>query len=382
MILGIDATNIRTGGGLTHLKEILLNGNPIAHGFEKVIVWSSDSTLNHLPQIDWLIKQSHLFLNKGFIFSFVYQKMILSKCAETKYCCDVLFVPGGTFLGTFGNVVSMSQNMLPFEKKERMRYPSVLTRLKFYILKYTQSRTFKNSNGIIFLSKYAHDYVNKRINLQNNSKIIIPHGINPLFLNKPKEQRDIASYSIDFPFRFLYVSNITVYKHQWNVAAAILKIRSEGFPVVLDLVGVATLESFKKLRRIMDDDRYKCINYLGFKSNYELNAIYNNADAFVFASSCENMPIILIEAMASGLPIACSNYGPMPEVLGNLDFYFDPLKTDEIYLSIKRLLASKEDRVQYSWQAYRNASQYTWQDCSNETFKYLSLISNKFKNEY
>ena len=48
------------------------------------------------------------------------------------------------------------------------------------------------------------------------------------------------------------------------------------------------------------------------------------AELFVFASSCENLPNILIEGMAAGLPIACSRRPPMPEVLGDAGESFDP----------------------------------------------------------
>jgi len=56
MILGIDASNIRTGGGLTHLKSIL---NFIADDtlkFKKVIIWSNTQTLNQLPDKQWIDK--------------------------------------------------------------------------------------------------------------------------------------------------------------------------------------------------------------------------------------------------------------------------------------------------------------------------------------
>ena len=48
------------------------------------------------------------------------------------------------------------------------------------------------------------------------------------------------------------------------------------------------------------------------------------ADIFVFASSCENMPNTLIEAMAAGLPIASSYRGPMIEILKDGGIYFNP----------------------------------------------------------
>ena len=53
-----------------------------------------------------------------------------------------------------------------------------------------------------------------------------------------------------------------------------------------------------------------------------------DANLFVFASSCENMPNTLVEAMAIGLPIACSDRGPMPEVLRDGGVYFDPEDCD------------------------------------------------------
>ena len=43
--------------------------------------------------------------------------------------------------------------------------------------------------------------------------------------------------------------------------------------------------------------------------------VLSKANLFIFASSCENMPNTLLEGMASGLPIACSDRGPMPETL-------------------------------------------------------------------
>lgn len=276
----------------------------------------------------------------------------------------------------------MSQNMLPFEKIERNRYKSLKKLLKFKLLYYSQSKTFKKSNGIIFLTKYAQDYISSEINIKNNSKVIIPHGINLSFLKEPKKQNSIDNYTISNPFRLLYVSFVAVYKHQWNVVEAVLRIRGEGFPVTLDLVGKHyDEESLLKLLRVLEKDIYDCVKYKGLVFYEKLGDIYKDADAFVFASSCENMPIILIEAMTAGLPIASSNYGPMPEVLGKSGFYFDPLKTEEIYLSIKKMLNSKEEREHYAWESYNISINYTWKDCSDKTFEYLSLIAKKYTSE-
>ena len=65
---------------------------------------------------------------------------------------------------------------------------------------------------------------------------------------------------------------------------------------------------------------------------------YHQVDLFAFASSCETFGISLLEAMASGLPIASSNRGPMVEILKDAGIYFNPENPTSIANSLKMLL--------------------------------------------
>jgi glycosyltransferase involved in cell wall biosynthesis len=380
MILGIDATNIRTGGGLTHLKEVLSNATPSQFGFDKVVVWSSQETLDKLANLDWLDKQSHPYLNKGFLASFFFQIVMLSKMAKQKKC-SVVFVPGGTFLGNFTPFVTMSQNMLPFEFKEASRFKSISVKLRFLILFFLQSFTFKRANGIVFLTNYAFNFISKKIKLNDKKNIIIPHGISKEFLNHPKNQIDIENYSKENPFKILYISIVTAYKHQWNVAEAVLKLHQEGFPIQLNLIGPYTNESISKLSVFLQKkENVKVINYLGSIPHEELSNFYKEADIFVFASTCENMPIILIEAMTAGLPIACSEKQPMPEVLEDAGIYFDATNSESIYNGIKQLLLDSNQRQIIATKAFEKTKNYTWKNCSNNTFQYLQNIAIQYNH--
>lgn len=375
MIIGIDASNIRAGGGLTHLTEILNHANPQRFGISRIVVWSNEKTLDNLPDLSWLKKISHPWMNNNFVISFLYQALLLSKSAK-KEDCNLLFVPGGTFLGMFKPIVSMSQNMLPFENEEINRFSDYKDRIKFKLLRKTQSTTFKKSKGMIFLTKYASNRITNLIGLKTQCRII-PHGIDPKFLTEPKKQEEITQYSTSRPFKFLYVSTVTAYKHQWNVVEAVLKLRQNGYPVTLELVGGASGNFLKKLNRAIENDISRSIVYRGLIDHKDLAKIYRNADGFVFASSCENMPIILIEAMTSGLPIASSDFGPMPEVLGNAGFYFNPLEVESIYTALKTMLDSKNMRADYSHLSYNKSKAFTWKDCSDNTIEYLSLIAKQ-----
>ena len=65
MILGIDASNIRVGGGLTHLKEILRSVDIEKHDIEKIVIWSSENTLNEIEERHWLKKCSEPVMAKN-----------------------------------------------------------------------------------------------------------------------------------------------------------------------------------------------------------------------------------------------------------------------------------------------------------------------------
>ena len=167
----------------------------------------------------------------------------------------------------------------------------------------------------------------------------------------------------------LYVSTVTVYKHQWNIAKAVIRLRDEGYPITLELVGGKTKESFVKLEEVLAQDINNIITYRGLIPYEELASIYKNADGFIFGSSCENQPIILLEAMSAGLPIISSNMGPMPEVLGDEQFYFNPLDVDSIYTNLKLFLDNIEKRELNVKETYHKALKYTWKDCANNTLQ-------------
>jgi len=86
------------------------------------------------------------------------------------------------------------------------------------------------------------------------------------------------------------------------------------------------------------------------------------------------MPNILLEIMGAGLPIACSNREPMPEILGEGGEYFNPEEKDSIYNAIIRLINSPSTRAKKAEIAFNMSEKYSWDKCSNQTFKFLSTL--------
>jgi len=374
--LGIDATNLRRGGGRTHLIELLHSMSPLEYNIHKVIVWGGKETLASLDNREWLNKINPSALDGNIIQRTLWQRFSLSQAARDENC-DILLVPGGSYSGNFKPVVTMCRNMLPFEWKELKRYGWSLFTFKLLLLRLTQMRTFKKSDGVIFLTKYAQNIVLDAINTTEGKESIIPHGLNSRFNIPPRSQKNIEEFSKKNPYRIIYVSIIDEYKHQWHVVEAVSIIRKQGLPVVLDLVGPANPAALIKFNKaiVSHDPKGEWVNYHGAIPFNELHVHYEQADLGLFASSCENMPNILLETMTSGLPIACSNQGPMPEILGNAGIYFDPEQPKDIAYALNELIQSSRLRAEKSQESFQLAQNFSWNKCSDETLNFLEKIA-------
>jgi len=381
--IGIDATNIRGGGGVTHLVELLRAARPEVQRIERIVVWGGTTTLTALEDRPWLAKRNPPSLVKGLLQRTIWQRFCLSQAAHDEGC-DVLFVPGGSYAGSFHPVVTMSQNLLPFEMPELLRYGWSLFTLKLLLLRLTQSRSFQKADGVIFLTEYARDMISKVTGKLHKQTCIVPHGLNPRFKSAPKLQHAIADYDATHPYRVLYVSIIDQYKHQWRVVEAVAALRKQGLPIMLDLVGPAYPPALQRLNATIErvDAKRDWVHYHGPIAFDALHHHYAQADLGLFASSCENMPNILLETMASGLPIVCSNKGPMPEVLGEAGVYFDPELPEDIARALFELIDSPQLRSELAQASYVRAQQYSWQRCSGETFGFLTAVMQQQKWNY
>ncbi|KAA2239189.1 glycosyltransferase family 4 protein [Chitinophaga agrisoli] len=373
MILGIDCSNIRAGGGITHISNILRYAEPARYGFEKVVVWGG-AQLQQLPDLPWIDKQLVPEMN-GPAFKVQLWKMNHFNKALRRHGVDVLLAPGGTYAGRFRPYVSMSQNMLVFEKQERDRFPFSLNKLRYLALNVLQTRSFSHAQGIIFISRYARDYILHSVpQLKEKQHTVIYHGVSARFQQAPRAQRPVAAFSAQQPFKILYVSIINYYKHQLVLMDAVEQLHRKGYHISLELVGPLNPALEKAFREKLQQLGH-CVKYAGKIGYEQINATYQQADLFVFASTCENMPNILVEAMSAGLPILSSSYGPMPEILQEAGDYFDPTNVADTTRQLEALLLDQQRREHIAQAAFEKAKQFSWESASNETLSFLHGIA-------
>ncbi|MBN3518828.1 glycosyltransferase [Algoriphagus lutimaris] len=381
MNIGIDATNVGGGGGITHLVEILHHLNPHDFNISKVYVFSSQRVLEKLPTKDFIIKYNDNYLNGSLVMRLFFQLFKFDSILKSN--CDVLFSVTGDYIGSFRPVVGMSRNMLLYDRKVVSEINSINQKIKFRLSFYRQKFSFEKSKGVIFISQIAKTLASKYIDLENVNTTLIHHGISAKFSNSPKRQLGIKEYSFNNPFKFLYVSTIHMYKHQWNVVKAIGNLRYQGYPVSLVLVGGSI---FAPAGNLLDetinevDPKGEFVDWKGHIEYSEIQNIYKEINGIVFASTCENMPNILLESMYSGSAIACSNTQPMPEFLKEFGFYFDPHSVRSIQEALIMMLEDPEKRENFILHNQQEIKKYSWDKTSHDTFDFILSCFHNFNN--
>ena len=96
--------------------------------------------------------------------------------------------------------------------------------------------------------------------------------------------------------------------------------------------------------------------------------------AGILGGYIDNSLTLLLSGSGIQLPIACSNRGPMPEMLGDGGVYFDPQQPNEIADSIRLLLDDLELRECCARKAFKRSQEYSWDCCARETFSFLQKI--------
>ena len=377
----IDAAARWSGGYLSYLKGILSSG-AIPTDVEVIVLCSSKmakilGTVD--PQVELTVDEELL---PSIWYQYLWRKKKLPKLIR-RYNPDIHFNPLG-FLEHYNSIsiprVTMSHNIHPFTKQHVRNYGLSKERLKLEIKRIAQIASFEHADGVIFLSDYACQVVVQQAKVKFFKTI--PHGIGAEFFFEPRDTFPLENGIV----RLLYISSVWLYKNQWHVITAVEQLRKTlGIEIRIDLIGEGEpIALFRLQKRINELGSPEYIRYSPGIPHEKIPEVLRANDIFVFASSCETFGITLLEAMAAGLPIACSEKQPMADILKNGGVYFNPESPRSIAKAIKILIEEPKVRSRCSRQSNLYAREYSWRRCSIETFKFLKevLVNSRNNRRY
>lgn len=370
MKIVINALSARLGGGQTYLKN-LLTRLPAQPDFE-IVIYAPDSL--GLPENPQLRRGTTMWPTTNPLLRTLWEYLVLPRILlEEK--AHILFCPGGvvaTRVPVGCKVVTMFQNMIPFDADAFARIPYGLQKVRNFILKRVMLRSMANADLTIFISHHARHVIESITSVHRS--VTIPHGIGAAFRTHGQTiQRPNWLPESEY---LLYVSRFDVYKHQFEVATAYaslpLDLRAR---YKLLLIGEADNALALGVANLARTNNLESQILIAGPIAYDmLPAAYHHAAVNLFASSCENCPNILLEALGAGRPVLSSGVMPMPEFGADAVGYFVPTDPTSIRNEMIRVLRDEPRRRELAAAAARRSADFDWTQTSSTTWQSITAL--------
>lgn len=117
--------------------------------------------------------------------------------------------------------------------------------------------------------------------------------------------------------------------------------------------------------------QFPFVRTLGYVTDGELRALYENASLFLYPSLYEGFGIPALEAMASGCPVIASNSASVPEVCEDAVSYVSPHDAPGLSQEITELMADAAARERLAEQGKRRVQRYSWDECARLNVQYV-----------
>jgi len=292
---------------------------------------------------------------------------------------DVLFLPAAnrripwqTSCPTVGTVHDLAVARLK-EKYDPYRH--------FYVSQ-VLPRLIRRLDHIITVSEYSKRDIVELTGCPPDQVSVTPLGVDHSRYFPRTEGVDLSCYGIRKPF-FLYVSRIEHpgKNHQLLLKAFDRLKQRLGLSHQLVLVG-SDWKGAEEVHRLADSlPSGPDILFTGFFPEEHLPHLYSQGEALIFPSLYEGFGLPVLEAMACGLPVVCSNKASLPEVVGEGGLLFDPEQPGDLEATLERLISSRGLQEMLRESGRTRSLQFQWSATATQTYDVLIETAQKHKLE-
>ncbi len=198
---------------------------------------------------------------------------------------------------------------------------------------------------------------------------VVPLGLGTVRREEPPPERDVrARFQLGERDVVLSLSAKRPHKNLLALIGALARIAPEHRPLLV-LPGYPTAHESELRARAVALGVAEDVRFPAWVSSAELEGLWSIARAFVFPSLYEGFGLPVLEAMARGVPVACSNASSLPEVAGDAALLFDPNDESAIAEALRRLLDDEQLRERLRTQGAAQAQRFTWERTARLTLE-------------
>jgi glycosyltransferase involved in cell wall biosynthesis len=360
----IHALGAKAGGGITYLNSILpeLLDQLEGKGIKVVLLLPRPLAGIELPQ--WVEARVMPMAARNPITRFFFDQVALplklkGKRGVSLYCSgsfSPLIKPAPT--------IALLRNAIYFDNRFLER-ETWLKRLSLRAQGRLITLGARNCEAIHYPSNSMRELVEARAPRLIDRGFVNHYGIGKAFRDAAPDPR--ASSKEKSPATFLYVMNYTLQKNLGFLLRALALARRESLPVravVTSWLDRGPKACFAQDRALIEVNELVGSGYLspvGPKYEDDLIALYRSVDACIFPSICESFGHPLLEAIAMGKPLICSDLPFAREICGDYPVYVNTNRPEELFQVWKEwplyaqenTLASRQSALsQFSWRKH------------------------------
>ena len=232
-------------------------------------------------------------------------------------------------------------------------------------------RLARRVRRIITVSEFSKRRIIEVCRVPDEKVEVILSGVGPQFQPQSTEMLQRARKELKLPERYvLCVCSLEPRKNLRRLLEAWNKMPARPGDLHLVLAG-AKGNVFHDLEF---DAAPANVQLAGYVGDDLLPALYAGAEFFAFPSLYEGFGLPVLEAMASGTPVVCSNSTSLPEVAGDAAVLVDPLQIESIAAGLQQLADDSTLRAQLRERGLARAQNFRWETAAKQTWDVLARI--------
>jgi glycosyltransferase involved in cell wall biosynthesis len=354
--IGINALYLIPGGvGGTeiYLRELLIALAALDPLDEYFVFTNLETQSDLVPKrtnFHWKPQAVHARFRPGRI---LWEQIVLPFEAA-RYRLDVLFNPGFT-----APVFSPCRQVTVFHDLQHKRHPEYFRWFDLPFWRLLLWAAAHRSHRLIAVSEATRADLLGFYRVPRDRIAVIAHGVEPAFSGLDRSHTEAY---------LLCVSTLHPHKNLPRLIRAYGR-KPRDFRLIL-----AGLRGFhaESIERLIDEMGLRdSVQIAGWVPREQLYSLYARARAFVYPSLFEGFGMPVLEAMAAGVPVACSDIPPLREVAGDAALFFNPLDEDDIASAMERVMSKSSWQERLAVAGRERARGFSWKQSAEQTLTVL-----------
>jgi glycosyltransferase involved in cell wall biosynthesis len=283
---------------------------------------------------------------------------------------DVMFSPGFT-----SPLLCRAAGVTVIHDLQHRKQPENFGALERRAWDFSVWGSARRSRRIVTVSESSRHDIIEAYGVSPERVRVVQHGVEAEFFglagNKRYDKQLLREAGVPECRYLLSVSTVHPHKNWQRLLEAYAHLVGEGRREHLVIAGLAGKAWQEVKERLLDAELAERVHLLGWQPREVLLTLFRFAEGLVFPSTFEGFGMPVLEAMAAGIPVVCSDIPPLREIADGAAHFFDPSSSPAMTDALREMFADKALREQFVERGLEKATQFTWTRAAEQTLAVL-----------